>query len=166
LAAAISGATRGGIGWHLVSAGLVLTGRPTPRRTAAATSMAWVSTTLVVAGLKRMTKRRRPHLTAAAGPSTRTSSMPSSHTATAFAYSSAAAIQHPGAAPLLLASAATAWARLRTRRHFPTDVAVGAAIGLAIGATIGVLIRRAAGRTPVTTPGDPGPAVVEGAVRP
>jgi len=140
-AALVSAATRGGVGWHLVSAGLVLTGRRTPRWIAAAATVAWATTSLAVAGLKRIIRRRRPHA-AASGPTTRSSSMPSSHTATAFAFSSAAAIQHPAATPLLLVAVATAWSRLRTRRHFPTDVAVGAAIGLTLGAAVGVWARR------------------------
>jgi len=76
--------------------------------------------------------------------------MPSSHTATAFAFATAAAVQHPAAASLLVPVAAVAWSRLRTRRHFPTDVVAGAVLGVIAGGPIGVGLRAAnAGETSV-----------------
>src|SRR5436190_14826272 len=99
VATVISAATRGGLAWHVTAAALFATGRSTPTRTAAAGSSAWVGTSLVVVGVKRLAKRHRPRL-AAVGPPVRTSSMPSSHTATAFAFATAAAIQHLAAASL------------------------------------------------------------------
>ena len=69
--------------------------------------------------------------------------MPSSHTATAAAYATASTIQHPLALPLVAPVVVIAWARLKTRRHFPTDVLVGAGIGLVLGMGTGILLRRA-----------------------
>jgi undecaprenyl-diphosphatase len=141
-ASALSTLTRGGIGWHVVSFGLLASRRPAPVRVAAAGSLAWAVTSTVVAAIKRLCARQRPSF--ATGPPTRTSSMPSSHTATGVAYATAAAIQHPGASPLLIPAALIGWARLETRRHFPTDVIVGAVVGALVGATIGIVLRRRA----------------------
>jgi undecaprenyl-diphosphatase len=141
-ASAVSTLTRGGIVWHAFSLALLVTQRPAAVRTAGAGSLAWSATSIVVAAIKRSTTRRRPSL--AIGPPTRTSSMPSSHTATGIAYATAAGIQHPVAASLLIPAGLVGWARLETRRHFPTDVIVGAGIGLLVGAGVGIAIRRAA----------------------
>ena len=49
------------------------------------------------------------------------------------------------------AAGLVAWSRLATTRHFPTDVAVGAAVGLAAGALVHAandLAHRHRGRTP------------------
>jgi undecaprenyl-diphosphatase len=141
VAGVISAVTRGGAGWHVTTVALLATAPRSAKVAAAAGSAGWAATSLLVAGLKRVAHRRRPVL-AAVGPPTRTSSMPSSHTATAFAYGTAAALQHRAAAPLLIPAAAVAWSRVRSRRHFPTDVIAGAAVGIAVGALTGLLVRR------------------------
>ena len=73
--------------------------------------------------------------------------MPSSHTAGAFGYATAATLQRPGlglvAGPLALA---VAWSRAATGRHFPTDVAVGAALGVGAGAVVHAALRRGTDR--------------------
>ena len=139
LASAVSALTHGGIAWHATSLALIAARRPAAARTAIAGSLAWVETSVVVAALKRLTARRRPTLST--GPPTRSSSMPSSHTATAVAYAAAAAVQRPAAATLLLPATAVGWSRLETRRHFPTDVIVAVIVGLAIGAATGLAVR-------------------------
>jgi membrane-associated phospholipid phosphatase len=98
---------------------------------------------LASAVIKRSTQRRRP--TASVGAATRTSSMPSSHTATAVAYATGAALQHPAAALFSGPASVVAWSRLQTRRHFPTDVVVGIGLGLVLGAVAGLVVRRVAG---------------------
>jgi membrane-associated phospholipid phosphatase len=154
-ASAVSTLTRGGTAWHGASLVLLATRRPAAIRVAGAGSIAWGATSAVVAVLKRLTGRRRPRL--AIGPSARTSSMPSSHTATGIAYATAASIQHPAAGALLMPAALVGWARLETRRHFPTDVIVGAGVGLIVGAGIGIAIRRAATNNRRRTPADDRP---------
>jgi membrane-associated phospholipid phosphatase len=141
VASTVSALTRGGIGWHATSLALIAARRPATVRTAIAGSLAWIETSLLVAAIKRLTARRRPTL--AVGPPTRSSSMPSSHTATAIAYATAATIQRPAAAPLLIPAATVGWSRLKTRRHFPTDVIVGVVIGGAVGAVTGFAVRHA-----------------------
>ncbi len=68
--------------------------------------------------------------------------MPSSHTATAVAYATAASLQHPAATLLSVPAGIVAWSRLTTRRHFPTDVLAAVTLGTAIGLLIGLLARR------------------------
>jgi len=69
--------------------------------------------------------------------------MPSSHTATAAAYATAASLQHPLGALLAGPAAIVAWSRMRTRRHFPTDVIVGCLLGVVVGLAVGLVFRRA-----------------------
>jgi undecaprenyl-diphosphatase len=59
------------------------------------------------------------------------SSFPSGHSASAFAFASAVAMEHRGAgAALFPLAAAVAYSRVHTGVHWPTDVAAGAAIGV------------------------------------
>jgi undecaprenyl-diphosphatase len=63
--------------------------------------------------------------------------MPSSHTAGAFAFATAAGIRLPvTAAPFALMAITIAWSRITTKRHFPTDVLVGTLTGCATGAAV------------------------------
>lgn len=68
------------------------------------------------------------------GTSPGTSSFPSGHTASAVAFSVAASVEYPLAATVLAPAAlCVALARMRSLRHYPTDVLGGAAFGAAIG---------------------------------
>jgi undecaprenyl-diphosphatase len=59
------------------------------------------------------------------------SSFPSGHSASAFAFASAVAMEHRGAAAAMLPlAAAVGYSRVHTGVHWPTDVAAGAAIGV------------------------------------
>ncbi len=58
------------------------------------------------------------------------SSFPSGHSASAFAFATGAVIERPALAPLLYPmAAAVAYSRVHTGVHYPSDVIVGAALG-------------------------------------
>lgn len=132
-------AARGGALWVASAAVLCLLGRP-GRRGAVAGLIACASASVLANGpLKRVVRRPRPGGAALIGlrrrgGSPRTSSFPSSHTASAFAFAVAASMELPAAAPVLVpAAAAVALARVRAVRHHPSDVLAGAVFGAVCG---------------------------------
>jgi undecaprenyl-diphosphatase len=138
--------SRRGVAWYAASAGLVAAGGRhrraggRHRRAGVDGAVAWQLATFGVGAIKRVVARRRPHLPGAAGPATRSSSMPSSHTASAVAYAVAAGLADPVTAPFAGAFAAlVAWSRLAAVRHFPSDVAVGVVLGAGVGVAVHVL---------------------------
>lgn len=138
----VSNSVRGGAGWAAVSAVLALAGGR--YRVAGAEGLAaWAAAEAAAAGLKRVVSRRRPSRPRGAAR-TRSSSMPSSHTASAVAYAVAAGTRVPAlAAPLAVGAGAVAWSRLVSRRHYPTDVLAGGVLGLLVGrATVSATRRR------------------------
>jgi membrane-associated phospholipid phosphatase len=140
LARVMSAVAGGGLLWHATSVLLAI--RPgRSRRVAIGGSASWLATSVFVAALKRLVRRPRPAL-GGAGPPVRTSSMPSSHAAASFAYAAGASMQHPAAAVTVLPAALVAWSRLGTRRHFPTDVAIGIVFGAGLGTVVGLIVRR------------------------
>ena len=69
--------------------------------------------------------------------------MPSSHTAGAVAYAVAATLRTPAVGVVVVpAAVAVGWSRAATGRHFPTDVAVGAALGAVVGTAVHIIGRR------------------------
>jgi len=68
----------------------------------------------------------------------RSTSFPSGHSASAFAFATGASAEIPALAPLLVPlAAAVAYSRVYTGVHYPSDVAAGAAIGIGSGALVG-----------------------------
>jgi membrane-associated phospholipid phosphatase len=68
--------------------------------------------------------------------------MPSSHSAGALAYATAATLALPPAGVVLVPIAVlVAWSRVATARHFPTDLLVGGALGVTTGAAVHVALR-------------------------
>lgn len=147
---AISASAAGGKLWFAIAGVLAAIGGRRGRRAALEGVVAVGATTALVNGpLKQLARRRRPSdgvgrfFVPRRGRAPRTSSMPSSHAATAAAFAVTAGASMPVvAAPLALAAGAVAWSRVNAGRHFPSDVVAG----LAVGTAIGVAIHRAAER--------------------
>jgi len=145
---AIGTAATGGKLWFGTAAGLALLGRR--GRWAAVSGLAAYGVASAAANgpAKWVARRSRPRGVLLAGlprlgrqPST--SSFPSSHTAAAVAFATAASIELPAAAPALFVPAvAVAVARMRAVRHYPTDVLAGAALGAALGGGSALAVRR------------------------
>lgn len=126
--------------WLGVAGAMALTGGPRARVAAGKGTAALLLTSAVVNGpVKTLVRRPRPGRWATlgrsrAGKAPRTSSFPSGHTASAFAFVTAAAPDVPTLAPPLgLVAAAVGWSRVHSGQHFPTDVAAGAVLGTAGG---------------------------------
>jgi membrane-associated phospholipid phosphatase len=131
---------------------LALAGGPSGRRAAwMGVASVGVTNTLVNAVLKPLGRRRRPDREGQTVPEARhvpmpvSSSLPSGHSASAFAFATGVGHVKPdAAAPLRLLAAVVAYSRVHTGVHYPGDVIAGALIGAAVAqATTHVLQRRA-----------------------
>jgi membrane-associated phospholipid phosphatase len=139
-AAGISDAARCGRLWIGLSVAGALS--PRTRRAAGHGLVAWAVASGSALGVKQVTDRDRPKIPGLGAAPTSTS-MPSSHTAAAVAYAVAAAWRQPAVGLVVApAAAAVGWSRTATGRHFPTDVAVGAALGAVVGTAVHVIGRR------------------------
>jgi membrane-associated phospholipid phosphatase len=110
-------------------------------RAAAATGLVSLGTTSAVVNvvLKPLGRRRRPDPAAAAVPVARqvampwSTSFPSGHSASAFAFASGVAASFPAAGvPLRGLAALVAYSRLHTGVHYAGDVVAGSLVGGAI----------------------------------
>jgi undecaprenyl-diphosphatase len=123
--------------WFAVAA--VLIGRKGATRRAGLRGVAAIGGASFAASLvgKRLFPRRRPaaELLPVMRRMTRrprSSSFPSGHAASAAAFASAVAMEHRGAAAVVIPlAAAVGYSRVHTGVHWPSDVAAGAAIGVA-----------------------------------
>ncbi|MGZ4598400.1 MAG: phosphatase PAP2 family protein [Oryzihumus sp.] len=138
--------------WVVTAAVLSLLGRR--GRRAAVVGLAAVGATSATANLvvKPLLRRGRPvRVEAERGHRVKmptSGSFPSGHTASAFAFSSAAGAELPVLAlPLRLAATAVGWSRVQSGVHFPGDVVAGALLGASIGSwTHRLAARRRAAR--------------------
>ena len=136
--------------WMGVAAALAVVGGRRGRR-AAATGLLAVGVTSAVTnlGLKPLADRRRPvHSDGDAVPDSRrvrrpeSTSFPSGHSASAFAFASAAGSAWPTISlPLHAAAAMVGYSRVHTGVHYPSDVAAGAFVGGVCGKAVGRLTR-------------------------
>lgn len=140
--------------WIGVAAGIAAFGGRTGRR-AAATGVAAiaVNSALVNLPMKYAGDRARPDREAAGVPEERhvpmptSTSFPSGHSASAFAFAGAVAGTIPGLAiPLRGLATAVAYSRVHTGVHYPGDVVVGSLVGATIGEVASLVARRAARR--------------------
>ncbi|MEY2450965.1 MAG: hypothetical protein QOD92_539 [Acidimicrobiaceae bacterium] len=132
----------GGALW-LGSAGLLVAFGSSGRRAAGRGLVAYGAASLLANGpAKWIARRSRPRGIILRdlprmGDQPKTSSFPSSHTASAAAFAVAASGAFPQAAPVLGSLAATvALSRVIAVRHFPTDVVAGAVLGVSVGVAV------------------------------
>jgi diacylglycerol kinase family enzyme/membrane-associated phospholipid phosphatase len=144
--------------WLTIAAGLQLLGGNAGRRAALRGVLAIAATsTLTNLPAKLLTGRARPELDVvpeirrlARVPSS--TSFPSGHAASAFAFATAVGLEQPRLrVPLTGLASAVAFSRVYTGVHYPGDVVVGAAIGTAVA-------HATTRRWPLT---DPGPAAAD-----
>ncbi len=128
--------------WFGAAAGLAALGGHRGRRAALVglVSLGTASATVNLA-VKYGAMRPRPERPVVDGsrhlPMPRSSSFPSGHSASAFAFAVAAGNQLPVLAlPLNAAAGLVAYSRVHTGVHYPSDVVAGSAIGGAIGTIV------------------------------
>jgi len=140
--------------WVAIAAAVALLGGRRGRRAAAAGLISiGVSSALVNVGLKSIASRRRPDRSAARVLDERhvampeSTSFPSGHSASGFAFATAVGRDLPWLAfPLRLLAAAVAYSRVHTGVHYPGDAVAGSLVGGATGLVVaGALDRRAGG---------------------
>ncbi len=132
--------------WMAIAGALALSGRPMAR-TAAARGLTAVALASAISNgpVKLVAHRRRPpsspHGALIQMPAS--TSFPSGHAASAFAFATAVSAELPPLAPALLALAiAVAYSRVHAGVHYPSDVAAGAACGVLCGLIASQLARR------------------------
>jgi membrane-associated phospholipid phosphatase len=137
--------------WLGISGVMAVGGGAAGRRMTAKGLTAIAATSaLANAPLKRLARRPRPHGWKAAGMARagrrpRTSSFPSGHAASGFAFATAAGLERPVLlVPLEALALAVAWSRVQSGQHYPSDVAAGAVVGLSTGLVVHGLAKRIA----------------------
>ncbi|MGW7098990.1 phosphatase PAP2 family protein [Streptomyces sp. NPDC054838] len=137
-----------GVLWGGAAAAIAVFGSTRSRKAAVrgAASLALASATINTVG-KWSVRRARPVLDGV--PAVRrlstqpwTTSFPSGHSASAFAFTTGLALEAPGWGALLApAAASVAFSRVYTGVHYPSDVVAGAALGVAAGLVVHRLTR-------------------------
>lgn len=127
--------------WFLTAAAMAAGGRRGRRAAACGVAAIAATSAGVNLALKPLSRRRRPRRSvtpvARHVPMPGSSSFPSGHTASAFAFTTAVASEIPAMAlPLGAVAAAVAYSRVHTGVHYPGDVLVGAAIGVVAGRVV------------------------------
>jgi undecaprenyl-diphosphatase len=146
--------------WFGIAAVLgVVPGRPRRAALLGVQSIAVTSASVNIVA-KRLFVRSRPDRAAAAVPLLRrvrmpgSTSFPSGHSASAFAFASAVGGQLPGLSlPLHVLAATVAYSRVHTGVHYPADTIVGAAIGASCAAGTTYFANKM--RERLTVPGEP-----------
>lgn len=130
--------------WLSIAAVLALAGGPTGRRAALRGVLSiGVTSAVVNLGAKSIYPRRRPDRAGAGVPDDRqvkmpgSTSFPSGHSASAFAFAAAVGRDMPALAlGLSLLAAAVAYSRVHTGVHYPGDTIIGAVIGASTSYTV------------------------------
>jgi len=123
--------------WLLIAGGLAAAGDTRARSAAGRGVVAIALASALANGPAKLLARRRRPSRSPVPPLVRTprsTSFPSGHSASAFAFATAACHELPLLAPALVPLAvAVAYSRVHTGVHYPSDVAAGAAIGVVCG---------------------------------
>jgi undecaprenyl-diphosphatase len=135
--------------WVAIGGGLTAFGGRRGRMAAETGLTALVIAAVVANGpAKLIVRRRRPfrHSRPTLIRTPRSTSFPSGHSASAFAFATGACSELPLLAPVLIPLAASvAYSRVHTGVHYPSDVVAGAAIGVGSGALATRLVSRRRG---------------------
>jgi membrane-associated phospholipid phosphatase len=129
--------------WLAIAAALALTG-PAGRRAAGRGVLAiGVTSAIVNLGIKNLSGRRRPDRAGVGVPDIRhvrmpsSTSFPSGHSATAFAFATAISRDSPWLAiGIQFLAGSVAYSRVHTGVHYPGDTVVGALIGAGAGQAV------------------------------
>lgn len=140
--------------WFGVAGGLATLGRPGRRSAVLGLAATGVASATVNIAAKQLHSRPRPDRLAAGVPSARqvrmphSTSFPSGHSASAFAFAVAAGDELPLLSfPLLLLAAAVAYSRVHTGVHYPGDVVTGSLIGSVCAGAVRAAARRSRRRS-------------------
>lgn len=141
----------------LAGAGLLaVCGGPRGRRAARTGLLALgVTSAIVNLGMKPLGRRRRPDrvshdvLAARHVPMPMSTSFPSGHAASAFAFATGVAhVLPPAGPPARLVAALVAYSRVHTGVHYPGDVLAGSLTGAVLGKLTAIAVDRRSGRLP------------------
>jgi undecaprenyl-diphosphatase len=131
--------------WLLIAGGLAVFDGRRGRWAAVDGILAVTIASAVANGPAKLLVRRRRPTSDARGPlieMPRSTSFPSGHSASAFAFATGASAELPVLAPVLLPLAgAVAYSRVYTGVHYPSDIAAGATIGIGSGVVAVCLLR-------------------------
>jgi membrane-associated phospholipid phosphatase len=142
--------------WLAIAAGLAVAGGEAGRRSAVRGTLAiGITSALVNLAAKSVWSRQRPDRAGAGVPGQRnvrmpaSTSFPSGHAASGFAFASAIGRDQPSLGfALRFLAAAVAYSRVHTGVHYPGDVVVGSLIGAGTGQTVaGLMDRLPSGRS-------------------
>ena len=136
--------------WLAIAAGLAVAGGEAGRRSAVRGTLAiGITSALVNLAAKSVWSRQRPDRAGAGVPGQRnvrmpaSTSFPSGHAASGFAFASAIGRDQPSLGfALQFLAAAVAYSRVHTGVHYPGDVVVGSLIGAGSGQTVAGLMDR------------------------
>jgi membrane-associated phospholipid phosphatase len=133
--------------WVTAAAALAATGRQGRRGAVRGLVAVGISSLTINAVVKVLLPRRRPERSGTGkGDHVRmptSSSFPSGHSASAFAFATAASTQLPQASlPLYGLATIVGYSRVHTGVHYPSDVLTGAVLGSAIGTVVPIIFAR------------------------
>jgi len=135
--------------WFGIAAGLSLTGRDGRRAAARGILAVGITSAVVNLAVKPLSTRHRPDREGAGVPGQRYVSMPSStsfpsgHSASAFAFATAVSRDNPWLAiAIQFLAGGVAYSRVHTGVHYPGDTIAGALIGAGTGQAVSSIVDR------------------------